>query len=243
MPDTLAATVERAETLAPDVRELTLRPDGPPLGYAPGQWLSLRLPVGEKPPLVRAYSLATPAEPDGALTLCFDRVPGGLGSEYLWSLAPGDRVEFAGPVGNFVLPPEGAGDLVFAARYTGIVPFRAMLRAMDSGAEPARRVRLVYGAHHAEELIYHAELTDLAARASWFEYHPTVAEPGGGWTGAVGDEMALLQTHARGWLPCVPMVCGVREFTLPVRGFFQELGLERRAVKIENYSGPAAAAR
>jgi ferredoxin-NADP reductase len=103
--DIHTATVDRVETLAPGVRQLTLCPDGPPLGHVPGQWLSLRLPVGDKPPLVRAYTLAMPPQPDGALVLLFDRVEGGLGSEYLWTLTPGDTVAFSGPAGNFVLPP------------------------------------------------------------------------------------------------------------------------------------------
>ena len=234
------AMVERADTLAPDVRELVLRPTGPPLAHQPGQWLSLRLPVGEKPPLIRAYTLATPPQPDGALVLLFDRIEGGLGSEYLWTLGAGDRVEFSGPLGNFVLPA-GEDDMVFVARYTGVVPFRAMLQALDSSATPARRVHLVYGAPRPADLVYHAELTDLAARhAAWFAYHPTVAEPDAGWSGAVGSELSLLETHARSWLPHVPLVCGVREFTLPVRTFFiEQLGFERRAVKVENYSGPS----
>ena len=239
--DVFTATVEKIETPAPNVRELTLRPDGPPLAHVPGQWLSLRLPVGEKPPLVRAYTLAAPPQADGTLELLFDRVPGGLGSEYLWTLAPGDRVEFSGPVGNFVLPP-GEDDLVFVARYTGIAPFRAMLQAMDNGAAAPRRVRLIYGAPRPVDLVYHAELTDLAARhTGWFTYHPVVAEPDAHWSGAVGTELDLLQKQARAWLPCVPLVCGVREFTLPVRQFFMdELGFERRQVKVENYSGPVS---
>lgn len=239
--DIFTATVERAGTPAPDVRELTLRPNGPPLAHAPGQWLSLRLPVGEKPPLVRAYTLAAPPQPDGALVLLFDRVPGGLGSEYLWTLAPGDRVEFSGPVGNFVLPP-GDDDLVFVARYTGIVPFRAMLQALDNGAALLRRVHLVYGAPRPVDLVYHAELTELAARHdNWFAYHPTVTHSDANWGGMVGTELDLLESRARAWLPCTPLVCGVREFTLPTRAFFiEQLRFERRAVKVENYSGPSS---
>ncbi len=238
--DIFTAIVERVEMPAPDVRALTLRPNGPPLAHAPGQWLSLRLPIGEKPPLVRAYTLAAPPQPGGALELLFDRVPGGLGSEYLWTLAPGDSVEFSGPVGNFVLPPS-EDDLVFAARYTGIVPFRAMLQAMDNGALAARRVNLVYGAARPADLVYHAELTELAARHDgWFAYHPTVTEPNGDWSGTVGTELYLLESRARAWLPFTPLICGVREFTLPARAFFvEQLGFERRAVKVENYSGPA----
>jgi ferredoxin-NADP reductase len=240
--------VEGASTPAPEVRELVLCPaegETPLPAHAPGQWISLRLPVGDKPPLIRAYTLAAPPDDaSGRLTLCFDRVAGGLGSEYLWKLGPGDAVECTGPVGNFVLPDANADDLLFVARHTGIVPFRAMLLAMDRGAvAPPSRVHLVYGAERPEELVYHAELTDLAARAPWFDYLPVVADTGAGWTGAAGTEIEVLDARARDWMPFRPFVCGVREFTFPARSFFIErLGFERRAVKVENYNGPTAAA-
>lgn len=225
--DFLTAAITSARTLAPHVREITLHPEGPEIDYAPGQWISLRLPVGQKPPLIRAYSLATAPSPDGSLILCLDRVDGGLGSSYLWDAPVGTVLEFTGPLGNFVLP-EGETPLVFVARFTGIVPFRAMLQALEAGGV-CRRVHLVYGAENTGDLIYHDELTALATRAAWLDYHP-IPYPEG--------EFAVLEAHSSDWMPFTPMVCGVREFTAPARAFFMEhCGLERRAVKLENYSG------
>lgn len=228
------ATVEQAETPAPHVRTLILRLDNPDFSFVPGQWISLRLPVGNKPPLIRAYSLAAPPAPGGTLELCFDRVESGAASEYLWSLAPGDTVSFSGPLGNFTLP-EGDNDLVFVARYTGIVPFRAMLMALDNGAAPpGRRVHLVYRVPTLSDLVYHSEFVDLAARAPWFDYHPLVDGT---------RETDLLAQRARQWMPFTPMVCGVRDLTAVVRALFvEQLGFERRAVKVENYNGPTAPA-
>ncbi|MBC8104778.1 MAG: FAD-dependent oxidoreductase [Cytophagales bacterium] len=244
MTDVQTAVLEAARVLAPDVREITLRPDAPaPLTYQPGQWISLRLPVGEKPPLIRAYSMATPASQDGRLTLCFDRIEGGIGSEYLWTAEPGLAMEFSGPVGNFTLP-ETDSDLVFVAQHTGIVPFRAMLHLLAT--DPAfgrsgRRVHLVYGTKRQEDLVYHEELAAMSRRVSWLDYHPVVLEGAPLDTAATGSESDVLAAHAATWIPFVPMVCGVREFTLPTRSFFMEqLGFERRAVKVENYNGPAA---
>lgn len=227
MAEVQTATVTAARRLSPHVRELAMA--APPFPYAPGQWLSLRLPVGERPPLVRAYSLAAPAEPDGTLTLCFDRVEGGAGSEYLWDRGPGDMLEFSGPLGNFVLPA-GDGPLLLVARYTGVVPFLAMLRALARGDAPARPVRLVYGAPSPEERVYHDELAELARRHDWLEYLPVG-----------GDEAAYLAENAPGWIPFTPLVCGVREFTVAARAALMEsCGFERRGVKVENYSGPSA---
>jgi len=231
---TQTTTIERIELLAPEVKEIVLHAPEPPLSFEPGQWVSLHLPVGEKPPLVRAYSLARPADPSGALTLCFDRVPGGLGSEYLFERQVGDPITVAGTLGHFKLPDPWETDLVFVARYTGVVPFRCMLLALRDRPLP-HRIHLVYGARCREELVYHAEFQALAERDPHFDYLPALREPGPEWTGFSGTELDLLERQAAAWMPFQPMVCGVREFTRPVREFFQEMGFERRAVRMENY--------
>jgi ferredoxin-NADP reductase len=231
---TQTTVIERTTLLAPEVKEIVLRSPEAPIAFEPGQWISLHLPVGEKPPLVRAYSLARPVDSSGSLTLCFDRVPGGLGSEYLFGRQVGDPITVAGALGHFKLPEPWETDLAFAARFTGIVPFRCMLLALQDRPLP-HRIHLVYGARCEEELIYHAEFQALVARDPNFDYHPTLMEPSAGWTGAVGPELELLDRAAPAWLPFHPMVCGVREFTRPARDFFQEMGFERRAVRVENY--------
>jgi len=231
---TQETVVERVAALSPEVRELVLRRPETSVSFRPGQWVSLHLPVGDRPPLVRAYTLARPEEPSGNLTLCFDQVEGGLGSGYLFERQIGDPITIGGVLGNFDLPEPLDTDLLMVARYTGIVPFRSMLLSLRGRPLPWR-VRLVYGARRRQDLIYHQEFLDLAAAEPLFDYRPTLFEPGHGWQGRVGDELALLEQEARDWQPFVPMVCGVRAFTRPVREFFHTLGFERRAVRFENY--------
>src|SRR5437588_1991972 len=110
---TQTTVVERTTLLAPEVKEIVLRAPETPIAFEPGQWVSLHLPVGEKPPLVRAYSLARPADPSGSLTLCFDRVYDGLGSGYLFERQVGDPIIVAGALGNFKLPDPWETDLLF----------------------------------------------------------------------------------------------------------------------------------
>ena len=225
--------VTGSRAVAPEVRELTLASPPEPLEFAPGQWISLHLPVGERPPLVRAYSLAAPMSPSGQLVLCLDRVPYGLGSDYLFGLKPGDEVTFAGPLGNFVLPGDG-GDLLWLARYTGIVPFRAMLLHLEQHP-PAGRVHLVYSGQAPEDLAYHAELLRAAEEHSWLGLTTLVDEPHRDWTGRSGQTLELVPELLAGGARLTPMICGKREFVRPLRDFFYERGYEKRAVKWENY--------
>jgi ferredoxin-NADP reductase len=232
-PPTYTTTVREIRDVAPDVRELTLAAPGTRLDWTPGQWISLHLPVGEKPPLVRAYTLATPPRETGELVLCLDRVPGGLGSDYLFSIGPGTQLTFGAPMGRFTLQETDA-DQIWVARFTGIVPFRAMVLALRE-RPPKGKVTLVYGAPRPEDLAYHAELLRTAEECPWFELLATVDEPDEHWAGHVGPELDLLPAQVGDRKDLLPMACGKREFVHAVRTFFQERGYDRRAVKIESY--------
>ena len=232
-PPTFTTRITAARDLAADVRELTLAPVEPALAWIPGQWISLHLPLGEKPPLIRAYTLAAPPSASGELVLCFDRIPGGLGSEYLCEAEPGTEITFGAPLGRFT-PPETPGDQIWVARFTGIVPFRAMLLHLLENP-PAGKVTLIYGAPRPDALAYHAELVRAAEELEWFELLATVDEPDENWAGHVGPELDLLPALAGDRTDLLPMACGKRDFVHEIRDFFQQRGYDRRAVKIESY--------
>ncbi len=121
---TQPAAILSATALAPHVRHLVIKPTTARMAFQPGQWVFLQLPIGPKPPLNRADSMADPASPSGELTLVLDRVPDGLGSTYLSQLKPGDEMTLSGPYGQFVLPQNLDRELVLIGRYTGLVPIR-----------------------------------------------------------------------------------------------------------------------
>jgi len=238
---TIQARVAQVRSLAPDVREVVLAPLGPPIAFAAGQWISVQLPIGPRPPLIRAYSLAAPPSSSGELVLCFDLVPGGLGSSYLHGLAAGAELTIAGPFGNFVLPDPPPPRLLLATRFTGVVPMRCLLLELERRGWPVERVDLVYGARDSAELIYHRELRDWAARHPGAHYLPTA--PGGGEGIDSRDEIDIVRAIAaaardNGAAPprLTPMVSGVKSFVRPLRqALIEEFGFTRRDVLVEIY--------
>jgi ferredoxin-NADP reductase len=225
------AEVVRVRQLSPLVRELTLAPLQQPVHFQPGQWISLRLPIGTRPPLVRAYSMAEPEAPDGRLVLAFDRVPGGQGSGFLYSLQERDRVTIAGPFGKFIAP-EGTSDVVFVARFTGIVPIRCMIRTL-SGKPSAGNMMLIYGCPHKDERIYHDEFEALQKQMPAFHYKAILsenAEPEN-----AEKEIQALADLCGNRRDFTPFVCGVKSFVHTVRAFFMERGFNRKDVKQETY--------
>lgn len=238
---TQPALVTRTRHLSPSVRELVLQPQEHRISFKPGQWVSLHLPIGDRPPLVRAYTMADPEDESGELVLVFDRVPDGRGSEYLFALEEGAEVPVAGPYGNFTLPDPLPEHLVFLARYTGIVPVRCMIQHL-SRVRSAPRLTLLYTAPSKAELIYHDEFLALESQNSTFMYAPGTV------SGEVGSaalentegaeshhQLKLLESLLGTDRTFFPMACGLKSFVRPLRRYFSECGFGRKEVRYETY--------
>jgi ferredoxin-NADP reductase len=229
---TQPATVLSITDLTPHVRQLVLLPTIQHIAFQPGQWVSLKLPVGAKPPLNRAYSMAAPGTPSGELTLIFDRIPGGIGSNYLYHLKPGDRTELSGPYGNFTLPVSLDRELILIARYTGLVPIRCMLKHLYAQRQTAA-ILLIAVAPAEEELLFHQELLTLAVTHPQFRYLPLVAA--GGEQQGVDLTLSMLRPLIAGTAKVTPLLCGTKGFVRPLRAYFVEAGYDRKDVKTETY--------
>ena len=229
---TQSATVLSVNDLTPDVRQLVLLPVARKIAFQPGQWVSLKLPVGAKPPLNRAYSMAAPGTPSGELTLIFDRVPGGVGSNYLYTLKPGDDTQLSGPYGNFALPKQLDRELILIARYTGLVPIRCILKQLYAQRQTGS-VLLVSVAPAEEELLVHQELLTLAVTHPGFRYLPLVAA--GGEQQGVDLTFSMIRPLIEGAPKVIPMLCGTKGFVRPLRVYFVEAGYDRKEVKTETY--------
>ena len=227
-----SATVLSVNDLTPHVRQLVLLPVARKIAFQPGQWVSLKLPVGAKPPLNRAYSMAAPGTPSGELTLIFDRVPGGVGSNYLYTLKPGDDTHLSGPYGNFTLPKQLDRELILIARYTGLVPIRCMLKQLYAQRQTGS-VFLVSVAPAEEELLFHQELLTLAVTHLGFRYLPLVAA--GGEQQGVDLTFSMIRPLIEGAPKVIPMLCGTKGFVRPLRAHFVEAGYDRKEVKTETY--------
>ncbi len=228
------ATLLAARMLSDDVRELTLDV-GEPLAWAPGQWVSLRMPVGDAP-LSRSYSIASPPRGDGRFELIVTRVPGGAGSGWLHAMQPGDTVEVADPTGFFTLPDPLAAPALFVATGTGLAPLRAMLLASLARGDAAP-VTLLFGVRTAADLLYADELRALEAAHPRFRFCPTLSRADDAWTGRRG--------YVQGHVPelaaalgegCEAWVCGLNDMVKAVRAVLKEsLGFARQRIHTERY--------
>src|SRR6266481_2236198 len=170
---TLNARIEKIFDHASDTRSIFLTlTSGKHLRFAPGQFISITIPLGDET-RSRPYSIASDAEDRGPFEICFNRVKGGRGVEWLFERRVGDTLDFSGPFGTFTLDPEPDSEEGFIAEGTAIAPIRPMLKQAVA-ASPSARIHLIYAAQDREHILYAAELDALVRTAPNFSYEPVI---------------------------------------------------------------------
>jgi len=222
----------------PDVRTLSFaRLDGPLPPFRAGQYVSVAVSIGAVR-TNRAYSISS-APGDARLEITVRRKPGGFVTEHLFTLVPGAEVETSGPTGSFVFEPLiDRGALVFLAGGSGITPFRSMWRDFEQRG-PTPRVHLVFGVRTPADVIYKAELKELAARCPWFTYSIIVSEPGPGFRGRKGLlDAARIRAEVEDPARARFFLCGPNAMRQLVEAALAELGVPRHHVRRELYGPP-----
>ena len=206
-------------------------------GHKAGQHVDVRLTAEDGYQAQRSYSIAS--APESQLAITVERLEDGEVSPYLVEeVREGDRFEIRGPIGGyFVWDPSEPRPLLLVGGGSGVVPLMAMIRhrAASGASAPAR---LLYSSRTLEDVIYRAELEELAGRGDGFEVVHTLtrAQPEG-WTGyARRIDRELLQEVA--WPaedePQV-FVCGSTRFVDAAADGLVELGYDPQWIKTERF--------
>jgi ferredoxin-NADP reductase len=140
-------------------------------GHRPGQYLRIGVDI-DGVRHWRAYSLTSdPYREDGLLSITVKRVQDGKVSPFLVALAqPGAIVGLGGVEGDFVLSDPPPQRLLFISAGSGITPIMSMLRHLAHYEELGDAV-LLHSARHTDEVIFGAELRELAHRHQGFALH------------------------------------------------------------------------
>ncbi len=234
----LADVVELIEE-TPRVKSIVLDVPGW-TGHLPGQHVDLRLTAEDGYQAQRSYSIATPADGE-RLAITVELVEDGEVSPFLLEeLAVGDRLELRGPIGGyFVWEPAEGGSLQLVGGGSGVVPLMAMIRAWASQTDDVR-VRLLASSRTYEDIIYRAELEDLASGNAWLAVtHTLTRSQPAGWQGPSRrvDETMLREVTLSPDEGPLCFVCGPTGFVETVASALVRLGHRPENVKTERF-GP-----
>jgi 3-ketosteroid 9alpha-monooxygenase subunit B len=196
--------------------------------YQPGQFLTLRLPVGGHI-VPRCYSMSSAPGQDEGLRVTVKRVAGGCGSNWICDhLKAGDLVDVLAPAGVFT--PRGLdGDFLLFAGGSGITPVYSILRAALAGG--GGRILLVYANRDVASVIFRAELQGLASA------HPQRLQVVH-WLDALQGvpSAAQLAALARGWSAAQAFVCGPAPFMAACEAALAQLPMAPERIRVERYA-------
>lgn len=132
------------------------------LRYAPGQFLTLRVPSERTGSVARCYSLCSSPHTGDPLTVTVKRTDGGYASHWLCENArPGMRIHVLAPSGTFV-PKTLDTDFLLLAAGSGITPMMAICKS--ALVEGSGRIVLIYANRDEKSVIFGGALRELAAK-------------------------------------------------------------------------------
>jgi ferredoxin-NADP reductase len=180
----VAAIVDEAR----NVKSFYFTPvDSRPLSpFAPGQYLTFRLPAGDgTAPLVRCYSLSDrPREDFYRATIKragapsdSPGLPPGRGSSYFYDrVQVGDTLEIRAPAGTFLIDPLSKEPVVLIGAGIGITPLVSMLETMvHAGGQ--RAVYALFGFRNGGEHPFKVQLEKLARSNPQLHLHVSYSAP------------------------------------------------------------------
>ena len=153
-----------------DVRHIILDAGSTPFPVLEGQSVGI-IPPGTdeqgKAHLPRLYSISSPRDGErpnyNNFSLTVKRDTGGICSNYICDLEPGDKINVTGPFGStFLMPNDSQARLLMICTGTGSAPMRAFtMNRQRSNPDLQDSMTLVFGARGQNALPYFGPLTKI----------------------------------------------------------------------------------
>ena len=222
---TFSAKVYRNTLASDDVSLLVLRlPAGQRAKFKAGQYLQVALPDGSR----RAYSLANPPHESDTLQLHIRHLPGGLFTQIVQQLKPGDVLQVELPFGSFELKEDTSAPMLCVVGGTGFAPVKSLLDDMlKKGVK--RPVTLIWGGRNKAGLYLMAAVDRWQKLWPGFSFIAAVedaddAQSLGGFHGRVDD---AVRTHCTSLAGHEVYCCGAPAMVAAVKkACVEELGLD-----------------
>lgn len=213
------------------------------LRFRSGEFVMIGLPDQNGKPVLRAYSIASPAW-DDELEFYSIKVPDGPLTSRLQHIQPGDQIILRPkPVGTLVLDALLPGKrLWFLATGTGIAPFASLMRDPET-YEKFEQVVMMHTCRTVEELEYGRQLVESLRNdppigemvEGKLLYYPTTTREEFHHMGRITDNLTSGKVFEDLGIPPMDrdhdraMVCGSLAFNLDVKDVLEGFGLREGA--------------
>lgn len=205
------------------------------LDYIPGQFVTLDLPIHEKPhKRLRSYSVASWPDGSNVFELLIVLAKEGLGTQYLFTeVSTGTELTFRGPMGVFTLPQDLTKEIFLICTGTGIAPFRSMINYLALHKIPFRAIHLIFGCRVKDDLLYYDELKTLEQQLPGFHYYPTLSRQE--WEGHHGYVHPIYEALCADKPDALFFLCGWKNMVDEAKKRITGLGYDKKAIHQELY--------
>jgi ferredoxin-NADP reductase len=222
-----------------DVRTFRFHPPAGGFSWKAGQNLVMTIPDVDDPRgPTRPFTISSSPTEEGVIAVS-TLIRDSPFKQRLAQMAPGDPVGIEGPEGEFFLEP--GRPAVMIAGGIGVTPFRSMLRfATDTRLE--KPLVLVYSSKTPEDIVFRAELDDLARRNHAIRLIHTITRPEEGrtpWVGRKGRiDGDLLRDSTRGIRHPLVYVAGPPGLVKEVRRLLdEEVHISKEDIRTDEFEG------
>ena len=204
--------------------------------FQAGQYIILT--IDKEKGIRRNYSIASVPSMDHAIDVLVDVKPQGEGSRYVARLTPGDDVEFIGPFGSFVVPPDDPhAELLFVATGSGISTFRSMIISELVDKKSQKTIRLWWGMRRQEDCFWTQDFDELGEVHPNFEWDLILSEPPEDWplhSGHVtGHVLEYAKSHDNRAM-CF-YLCGNQQMIADVSTELANIGVSSDRIRFEKF--------
>ncbi len=220
--------------------------------FEPGQFVTLDLPIHEKPAKRwRSYSIASWPDGTAVFELVIVLLDDGVGTKYLFEeITVGSELTLRGPQGSFTLPEVIEKDLFLICTGTGIAPFRSMVHHILNHNIAHRDIYMVFGCRRLPDALYQKELEELELSLPGFQYLPVFSREipenhnhliRTGYVHAVVEEICNQKKKSESLAadmiihPALFYLCGWKNMIDEAKKRIVDLGYDRKSIHLELY--------
>ncbi len=224
-------TVIRIEDHTYNTRRFWIEvPELPSFDFIPGQFVTLDLPIHEKPnKRWRSYSIASWPDGTNVFELLIVLAEQGQGTHYLFNeIKVGSEISFRGAQGVFTLPENLDREIFLICTGTGIAPFRSMVNYFHLQKTAFKNIHMIFGCRKKEDLLYYEELKKLELDLPGFHYHPTLSREH--WQGHHGYVHPIYMDLCKNRPEAIFFLCGWKHMIDEAKKHILEMGYDRKAI-------------
>lgn len=180
-----------AEKITTNIMHLAFaKDDADVLDFIPGQFVTFLLENAAGEIKRRSYSIASIPGKTEEIEIAISYVDGGIASETMFNLQPGDTLNCMGPAGRLVFREnDEPARAILVATGTGVAPYRAMLPeiARRLEADEDLEVIVILGMQYRADLPYADDFIEFAKHHERFQFIACLSR----------DELTDQQAHER----------------------------------------------